>query len=61
MRGRSYPVDLLYGGSLTHSRVEESVRSAIRIHMHEGQGDVLVFLTGSDECESAVKLTYKKL
>lgn len=61
MKGRSYPVDLLYGGSLTHSRVEESVRSAIRIHMHEGRGDILVFLTGLDECETAVKLTYKKL
>ena len=61
MKGRSYPVDLLYGSSLTCSRVEESVRSAIRIHMHEGKGDILIFLTGSDECEKAVKFTYKLL
>ena len=61
MKGRSYPVDLLYGASLASSRVDESVRSAIRIHMHEAKGDVLVFLTGSDECENAVKLTYKLL
>jgi ATP-dependent RNA helicase DHX8/PRP22 len=61
MEGRSYKVDLLYGHTPSNFRVEEAVRSAIRIHLHETEGDVLVFLTGSDECEMSVKLTYQKL
>ena len=31
------------------------------MHLHEGPGDILVFLTGSDECEMACRLCYKKL
>lgn len=61
MKGRSHPVDILYGHTPSNFRVEEAVRSAIRIHLHEGPGDILVFLTGSDECENAVKMTYQKL
>lgn len=61
MEGREYPVDILYGHTASNFRVDEAVRSTIRIHLHEGPGDILVFLTGSDECETAVKETYKKL
>lgn len=61
MKGRSHPVDILYGNTPSHFRVEEAVRSTIRIHLHENTGDILVFLTGSDECEQAVKMTYQKL
>jgi HrpA-like RNA helicase len=27
------------------------------MHLHEGPGDILVFLTGSEECEQASKVT----
>ncbi len=37
------------------------MKSAIRMHLHEGAGDILVFLTGSEECEIAAKLCYQKL
>lgn len=53
MKGKSYPVDLKYGPCLASNRVEESVVAAIRFHLHEGPGDILVFLTGSEECEIA--------
>ena len=42
-------------------RVEYTVNAAIRIHLHEGPGDVLVFLTGSDECERAKNRCYEAL
>ena len=61
MKGRSHPVDILYGHTPFNFRVEEAVRSAIRIHLHEPSGDILVFLTGSEECELATRLTYQKL
>lgn len=31
------------------------------MHLHEGPGHILVFLTGSEECEYARKLCYHKL
>ena len=31
------------------------------MHLHEGPGDILVFLTGSEECELARKMCYIKL
>lgn len=51
MEGKCYPVDVKYGNCLSNKRVEESVKSAIRMHLHEASGDILVFLTGSEECE----------
>jgi HrpA-like RNA helicase len=61
MEGKCYHVDVKYGNCLSNKRVEESVKSAIRMHLHEGAGDILVFLTGSEECEQAAKLCYQKL
>jgi len=61
MEGRTFHVDILYGNSPSNFRVDEAVKAAIRMHLHEGIGDILVFLTGSDECELAVKKTYEIL
>ena len=36
--------------------VRASVESALEIHRVEGPGDILVFLTGEEEIESAVSL-----
>jgi HrpA-like RNA helicase len=41
--------------------IEATVNTAIRIHIHEPQGDVLCFLSGFEECERAVRLTQSKL
>jgi ATP-dependent RNA helicase DHX8/PRP22 len=31
------------------------------MHLHEGPGDILVFLPGSEDCEVARKMCYEKL
>jgi HrpA-like RNA helicase len=41
--------------------MENAVGAAIRIHLNEPAGDVLVFLTGFEECEEANKLCFQKL
>lgn len=61
MKGRTYNVDIMYSHTPSNHRIEEAVKSAIRMHLHEGPGDILTFLTGSDECEQAVKRTYEVL
>lgn len=49
MTGRSHPVEIKYNVQPGNKRVDESVKSAIRMHLHEGPGDILVFLTGKEE------------
>ena len=61
IQGRCYPVDKIYYASRMEKRVENSVKIAIRIHLHEGPGHILSFLTGFEECEQACKLCYQKL
>ena len=58
MKGKTFPVEIKYGPSLANMRVEESVKAAIRMHLHESSGDILVFLTGSEECEVARRLCF---
>jgi len=55
--GRCYPVSIMYSPTPKHERVEATVATAIRIHLHEPSGDVLAFLTGFEECEKAVRLS----
>ena len=61
MHGKLFPVDVKYYTIRQSSRVEETVKATIRMHLHEGPGDILVFLTGSEECESATRLCEQKL
>ena len=44
--GRTFPVEVFYTPEPEKDYVEAAVRTAVQIHMHEGPGDVLVFLTG---------------
>jgi ATP-dependent RNA helicase DHX8/PRP22 len=61
VEGRCYPVEILHGNCSANKRIEEAVRAAIRMHMHEGPGDILIFLPGSEDCEIACKMCITKL
>ncbi|ETI22925.1 hypothetical protein G647_04719 [Cladophialophora carrionii CBS 160.54] len=55
IEGRTYPVDLLYLDQPTDDYVEKAVQTVFTIHQQEGPGDILVFLTGREEIETAVQ------
>ena len=59
--GRCFPVSIMFKESSRDKKMENAVGAAIRIHLHEPAGDILVFLTGFEECEQAVRLCYQKL
>jgi len=59
--GRCYPVSILHKESGKDKRVENSVGAALRIHLNEPAGDILVFLTGFEECEKASRICFEKL
>lgn len=53
MKGKLFNIAIKYKPILSNLRIEESINLILKIHQNEGPGDILVFLTGSEECEVA--------
>lgn len=51
--GRTHPVDIFYTPEPERDYVDACVRTAVQIHMTEDEGDILIFLTGQQEIETA--------
>ena len=47
--GRTFPVDILHTRSPSDDYVEAAVRQAIRIHLQQPPGDVLIFMSGQED------------
>lgn len=56
LEGRSYPVDIQYLSSPAEDYVERAVETVMDIHTKEGPGDILLFLTGRDEIDTAIDM-----
>ena len=54
--GRRYPVDMFYTKAPEADYVDAAVVSVLQIHASQPLGDVLVFLTGQEEIETANEL-----
>ncbi|KAI0200636.1 P-loop containing nucleoside triphosphate hydrolase protein [Astrocystis sublimbata] len=55
LKGRTYPIDVLYLESPAEDYVEKVVSTIFDIHTTEPDGDILVFLTGREEIDSVVQ------
>lgn len=55
LEGRTYPIDILYLESPAENYVEKAIDTVFDIHTQEGEGDILVFLTGREEIDYAVQ------
>lgn len=51
--GRTYDVDIFYSKEKEEDYLAASIRTALQIHECEGEGDILLFLTGEAEIEEA--------
>jgi pre-mRNA-splicing factor ATP-dependent RNA helicase DHX15/PRP43 len=51
--GRTHPVEIFYTPEPEQDYVEAAVRTVLQIHATEGEGDILLFLTGEEEIEDA--------
>ena len=56
LEGRMYPVDMLFLESPAEDYIERSVKTVFDIHTQEAEGDILLFLTGREEIETAIQL-----
>lgn len=53
--GRTHPVEIFYTPSPEQDYVEAALRTVLQIHATEGEGDILLFLTGEEEIEDACR------
>lgn len=56
LEGRMYPVDTMYLEEPAEDYVERAVKTVFDIHTSEPDGDILVFLTGREEIDTALQL-----
>lgn len=51
--GRMFPVEVFYTQTPEQDYLNAAVKTVMQIHVDEGPGDVLLFLTGEEEIETA--------
>lgn len=59
--GRMFGVEVYHSKTPESNYVEACLRTAIQIHLYEGDGDILIFLTGEDEIETVVDRLQKSI
>ncbi|CCG82017.1 ATP-dependent RNA helicase DHX8 [Taphrina deformans PYCC 5710] len=55
IEGRTYPVELYYSKISQPDFLDAVLRTVFQLHLGQASGDILVFLTGSDEIENLAK------
>ncbi|EKX72856.1 Helicase associated domain HA2 containing protein [Theileria equi strain WA] len=61
IQGRTFPVRIEYLRSMGNDYVEAAVEKCISLHISEGPGDVLIFMTGQDDINATCELLDLKL
>ena len=59
--GRTFPVDIQYSRSPCEDYVDSAVKQVLAIHVSQGQGDILVFMTGQEDIEVTCELIDERL
>jgi pre-mRNA-splicing factor ATP-dependent RNA helicase DHX38/PRP16 len=59
--GRTFPVDIQYSRSPCEDYVDSAVKQVLAIHVSQGSGDILVFMTGQEDIEVTCDLIEERL
>ncbi|KCV69263.1 adenosinetriphosphatase [Fonticula alba] len=59
--GRMFDVEVLYAKEPTTDYLEQAILTVMRLHFSEPEGDILVFLTGKEEIDSACEVLYNRM
>lgn len=59
--GRTFPVDIFHAKTRCADYVETAVKQVVTIHLAQGEGDILVFMTGQEDIEATCTLIGEKL
>ncbi|CAF90919.1 unnamed protein product, partial [Tetraodon nigroviridis] len=59
--GRIFPVEMLYTKEPETDYLDASLITVMQIHLTEPPGDILVFLTGQEEIDTACEILYERM
>ncbi|KAI9911640.1 hypothetical protein PsorP6_009006 [Peronosclerospora sorghi] len=59
--GRTFPVEILYTKEPELDCWDASLLCVIQIHLSEPEGDILLFLTGPEEIDTACEVLYQRI
>jgi pre-mRNA-splicing factor ATP-dependent RNA helicase DHX38/PRP16 len=59
--GRTFPVDVLWSKSPCEDYVDAAVKQVLTIHLGQGAGDILVFMTGQEDIEITCEVIAERL
>lgn len=59
--GRTYPVEILYTKEPESDYMEASLITIMQIHLSEPPGDILLFLTGQEEIDTACEILFERM
>ncbi|CAG8527360.1 4070_t:CDS:10 [Paraglomus occultum] len=59
--GRTYPVEILYTKEPESDYLDAALIAVMQIHLQEPPGDILLFLTGQEEIETACEILYERM
>ncbi|OWA49823.1 ATP-dependent RNA helicase DHX8 [Hypsibius exemplaris] len=59
--GRTFPVEILYTKEPETDYLDAALITVMQIHLTEPPGDVLVFLTGQEEIDTACEILYERM
>lgn len=59
--GRTYPVEILYTKQPETDYLDAALITVMQIHLTEPEGDVLIFLTGQEEIDTACQILFERM
>lgn len=59
--GRTFPVEILFAKEPESDYLEASLITVMQIHLSEPPGDILLFLTGQEEIDTAAEILYDRM
>jgi ATP-dependent RNA helicase DHX8/PRP22 len=59
--GRTFPVEVLYTKAPESDYLDAALITVMQIHLSEPEGDVLIFLTGQEEIDTACQILYERM
>eukprot|EP00917_Polyrhabdina_sp_WS-2016_P013787 GHVP01030160.1.p1 GENE.GHVP01030160.1~~GHVP01030160.1.p1 ORF type:complete len:1142 (-),score=242.96 GHVP01030160.1:1960-5385(-) len=59
--GRTFPVEILHSKEPESDYVEAALITVLQIHLCETMGDILVFLTGQEEIDTACQVLHERM
>lgn len=59
--GRTFPVEVLYSREPEPDYLDAALLTCMQIHLTEPAGDILLFLTGQEEIDTAAEILYERM